>query len=312
MNATTKTHQFFRAIMILSRGRYFTPTELSEEMKIDIRTAYRYIADLEDSPFFELQRRGRRLRLSAESVFWRNVTNSLFLTDKEAVALGEFIDKLDTPNETLEGIQRKVKGLVGNALALDVKDADSILAHNIAEVKTAIENHRMCLLRGYGSLHSDTKNDRLVEPFAFLGSKNDVRCYELASQTNKTFKISRCESVEVLDVEWQFEKKHRQMFTDIFHFSDETTTRVRLLLNNRAKTILLEEVPESQSFVIPQADGRWLLDAEFCSMKGISRFYLGLFEDIEIVESPEFVHFLTNRIEELTELGKSLTLAAKD
>lgn len=311
MNSTTKTHQFFRCIMILSRGRYFTPTELGDEMKIDIRTAYRYIADLEESPFFELQRRGRRLRLSPESLFWRNVTQSLFLTDEEAIVLGEFIDKIDTPNDVLEGIQRKVKNLVGNALALDVKDADSVLASNIAMVNLAISEHRMCLLRGYGSLHSGTKADRLVEPFAFLGSKNDVRCYELATQSNKTFKLSRCEMVEVLDVEWQFEKKHKRMFTDIFHFSDETTTRVRLLLSERAKTILLEEVPDAQAYVIPQTDERWLLDAEFCSMKGISRFYLGLFEDIEIVDSPEFTHFLTHRIEELTELGKSLTLAAK-
>lgn len=308
MNSTTKTNQFFRAIIILCRGRYIMPAELATELGVELRTVYRYISDIDQSPFFELQRRGRKIRMSQESLFLRNIMNNLYLTDNEALELREIVDKIDSPNETLAGIQRKIKKIVGNSIAISEKDTDAIQLNNISNVRHAIENHRMCILRGYSSLHSDTKTDRLVEPFSFLGSKSDVRCYELASQMNKTFKISRCESVEVLDVDWQFEKKHKQMFTDIFHFSGETKTRVRLSLGNLSKTILLEEYPESVACLIPQADGRWLLDAEFCSMKGIGRFYLGLFEDIEIIDSKEFEAFLAERIKDLTIKGEYLTV----
>lgn len=300
MKGTTKTNQFFRAVMLLSRGKYFTSKELAEELGLELRTVYRYVEDLKESKFFTFEQRGKRFRLSRESLFLTSVVSSMYLTDKEAQVLSTFIEELDTQDDTLAAIKTKVRNIAGNYLAPVETDADSILAENIANVQKAMDNQRLCILRGYTSLHSDTKTDRLVEPFLFLGSKNDVRCYEMGSQMNKTFKLSRCERVEVLDVSWQFEKKHKQMFTDIFHFSDENQTRVRLLLGNLSKTILVEEHPEAKKYLVPTSDGRWMLDAEYCSMKGVGRFYLGLFEDIEIVDSPEFKEYLTTRVESLT------------
>lgn len=300
MKGTNKTNQFFRAVIILSRGRYYTSKELAEELGIELRTIYRYIDDLKNSEFFTVEQRGKRFRLSPESLFWMNIISNLYLSDKEAKALSVFLDELDTQDDVLLGLRTKVRNIVGNHLEPLDTDVDSVLAENSNSIQFAVDNHRLCILRGYTSLNSDTKTDRLVEPFLFLGTKNDVRCYELASQKNKTFKVSRCEKVEVLEVDWQFEKKHKRMFTDIFHFSDENKTRVRLILGTLAKTILVEEHPEARKCLIPTSDGRWLLDAEFCSMKGIGRFYLGLFEDIEIVESPEFKEYLTTRVKTLT------------
>lgn len=300
MKSSSKTNQFFRAIMSLSRGRYYLPKELAEELDIELRTIYRYIDDLEESPFFELNRRGRRIRLSGRSLFWANVTNYLSMSEKEALALHEVLKGLKTTDKNLENLRRKLKNLADNELMPQEGDEEVKMVGNVAEISKAITTKHMCMLRGYTSLHSDTKTDRLVEPFCFLDGKNDVRCYELKSGINKTFKLSRCESVEVLDVDWQFEKKHKQMFTDLFNFSDEKKTRVRLLLGNLSKTILLEEHPDAVQHLIPSADGRWLFDAEFCSMKGVGRFFLGLFEDIEIVDSPEFKAYIQERINVLT------------
>lgn len=300
MKSSTKTNQFFRVIMSLCRGRYYLPKELADELGIELRTIYRYIDDLEESPFFEINRRGRRIRVSAQSLFWANVTNYLGMSEKEALALHEVLKDFKTTDKSLENLRRKLKNLAANALAPQEGDEEVRLVGNVAEISKAITTKRMCMLRGYTSLHSDTKTDRLVEPFCFLNGMNDVRCYELKSGINKTFKLSRCEVVEVLDVDWQFEKKHKEMFTDIFNFSDDKKTRVRLLLGNLSKTILLEEHPEAVKFLIPSADGRWLFDAEFCSMKGVGRFYMGLFEDIEIVDSPEFRAFVQEKINILT------------
>lgn len=300
MKGTNKTNQFFRAVMVLSRGRYYTPKELAEELGIELRTIYRYIDDLKASEFFTFEQRNKRFRLSPESQFWASIVKNLYLSDKEAKALGVFLDELETQDDVLLHLRGKVRNILGNHIEPADTDGNAALAENVSNIQQAIDNHRLCILRGYTSLHSDTKTDRLVEPFLFLGSKNDVRCYELASQMNKTFKLSRCESVEVLDVDWQFEKKHKKMFTDIFHFTDEKKTRVRLILGTLSKTILVEEHPEARKFLIPTSDGRWLLDAEYCSMKGVGRFYLGLFEDIEIIDSPEFKEYLTTRIECLT------------
>lgn len=304
MKSSTKTNQFFRAIMLMSRGTYKSTKEISEELDIDLRTIYRYIDDLKASEFFTLEQRGKRYRIGRQSLIWANATENMFLTDEESLELEKVLDGLEAPSDTLSTLKQKIRNTVGNYVAPLKNDSDSVLVHNVATIQRAVKEKRMCMLRGYSSLHSNSKSDRLVEPFSFLGSKNDVRCYELASKMNKTFKISRCDKVELLDVQWQFASKHKEMHTDIFHFSDETSTRVRLLLGNLSKTILLEEHPEAFKHLIPHPDGRWMLDAEYCSMKGIGRFYLGLFEDIEIVDSPEFKEYLTTRIKLLTESEK--------
>lgn len=304
MKSSTKTNQFFRAIMLMSRGTYKSTKELSEELGIDLRTIYRYIDDLKDSEFFTLEQRGKRYRIGRQSLIWTNATENMFLTDDEALELEKVLDGLESPSDTLNNLKKKIRKNIGKYIAPLKNDSDSVLLHNVATIQRAVNERRMCMLRGYTSLHSNTKTDRLVEPFSFLGSKNDIRCYELSSKMNKTFKISRCDTVELLDVEWQFTSKHKEMQTDIFHFSDEVSTRVRLLLGNLSKTILLEEHPEAFKYLIPHPDGRWMLDAGFCSMKGIGRFYLGLFEDIEIVDSPEFKEYLTDRIKLLTETAK--------
>lgn len=307
MTSTSKTNQYFRFIIALSRGRYLSAADLMRELQLEQRTIYRYLKDVEESPFFSLQQRGRSYRISAESLFWANVSNRVYISDKEALELLQVMENIDAPNDTLANVRRKVKNILGNRVVVDVPETDTRLERIITDVQRAVNEKCMCILRGYNSISSGTKTDRLVEPFCFLGSKNDVRCYELSSQMNKTFKLSRCESVELLDVEWQFEHRHKKMHTDIFHFSGESLTRVRLLLGNLSKTILLEEHPEALAHLVPQADGRWLLDAEFCSMKGVGRFYLGLFEDIEIVDSPEFKEYLTNRANLLTDRIKDLT-----
>lgn len=301
MKTTTKTNQFLRVVMFLSRGAYITPKKLAAELEIEERTLYRYIEDLKASAFFKFEKRGKNIRISRDSLFWTSVMN-MYLTDEEAHALSAYLDNLKTDDPAIQSLQEKVRTMVANYIAPLANDTDTIVKDNIEKIQSAITTKRLCILRGYTSLNSNTVTDRLVEPFSFLGSKNDVRCYELSTQKNKTFKVSRCKTVELLEVGWQFEDRHKEMFTDIFHFSDENKTRVRLLLGNLAKTILVEEYPKAEQSLIPHPDGRWMLDAEFCSMKGIGRFYLGLFEDIEIVDSPEFKEFIAERIQKLNEI----------
>lgn len=301
MKSTTKTNQFLRVIMFLSRGTYISPKVLADELEIEVRTLYRYIEDLKSSAFFKFEKRGKNIRISRESLFWTSVMN-MYLTDDEALVLNTYLVNLDTEDATMLSLKGKVRGLVTNYVEPLANDADTVLKDNTAKIQSAIAEKRLCILRGYTSLHSDTTSDRLVEPFCFLGNKNNVRCYELSSQQNKTFKMSRCKTVELLEVGWQFEDRHKEIFTDLFNFSDENKTRVRLLLGNLAKTILVEENAHAEPYLIPHPDGRWMLDAEFCSMKGIGRFYLGLFEDIEIVDSPEFKEYITECIHKLNEL----------
>ena len=112
----------------------------------------------------------------------------------------------------------------------------------------------MCMLRNYSSPHSKTVSDRIVEPFLFMNNGLDIRCHEIKSHTNKTFKLARIGEVELLDVEWIAEKEHKQVFTDLFMFSGEERHAVTLLLDQLARNLIVEEYPASATCISPVDD----------------------------------------------------------
>ena len=64
----------------------------------------------------------------------------------------------------------------------------------------------------------------------------------------------------------------------------------------KSANLLLEEFPDSQRQLHLMPDGRHRFDTEVCSYKGIARFVLGLFDDIEIVDSPEFMNYIQQKV----------------
>ncbi len=61
-------------------------------------------------------------------------------------------------------------------------------AHHVGVLYDAIKRHRLVKIEGYSSPHSKSCTDRVVEPFLMMNNNNDVRCYELSSKMNKTFR----------------------------------------------------------------------------------------------------------------------------
>ena len=157
------------------------------------------------------------------------------------------------------------------------------------------------MLKDYSSPNSDRTDNRLVEPYLFLAENSEVRCYEINSGMNKTFKVGRAGSVEVLDLLWAHKDKHAPFFTDLFHFSGEHRFEVTLLLGRLATSLLLEEFPAAEDQLVLCDDGRHRLTTEVCSFKGVGRFVLGLYDDIEVTGSPEFIQYLKNHIQNLTQ-----------
>ena len=114
---------------------------------------------------------------------------------------------------------------------------------------------------------------------------------------NKLFKISRIGSVEVLDKAWQHTDKHQEVYIDIFRMTGFTKHRVCLKLGMLAHNLLVEEYPFGERDITPTKDGYWMLDTEVCNYVGIGRFVLGLLDDIEIVDSPEFDEYITSLLQ---------------
>ena len=67
-----------------------------------------------------------------------------------------------------------------------------------------------------------------------------------------------------------------------------------------ARNLLIEEYPLSERDITPLSDNAWMLDTQVCNYKGVGRFVMGLLDDIEIVESPEFEAYIDNLIQQYT------------
>lgn len=122
---------------------------------------------------------------------------------------------------------------------------------------------------------------------------------------NKLFKVARIGSVDVLESEWQYAENHEQGYIDIFRITGFEQHRVCLKLGMLARNLLIEEFPLAERDIKPMGDGVWLLDTQVCSYKGVGRFVMGLLDDIEIVDSPEFRSYIDNLIYQYTSRSES-------
>ena len=107
--------------------------------------------------------------------------------------------------------------------------------------------------------------------------------------------------MELLDLLWSHKNEHTPFYNDLFGFTGDERLPVKLRLGQLSASILLEEYPDAQRQLEQQPDGKYLLATEVCNYAGIGRFVLGLYDDIEIVDSPEFDQYMKQRIEQLTQ-----------
>lgn len=160
-------------------------------------------------------------------------------------------------------------------------------AANVAALMDAIESKRQVVLHGYSSSSSGAIKDRTVEPFALASGQKTVWCYDLASKTNKVFKVDRISNVEIKSQGWEYETHHRQGKMDIFRMTGDTGTPVNLELSLLAKNVLVEEYPEAaKDLYQTKSDDRWILETEVYNMVGLGRFYMGLAAEITIINAP--------------------------
>lgn len=77
---------------------------------------------------------------------------------------------------------------------------------------------------------------------------------------------------------------------------------LKLKLGLRATSLLLEEFPLASKQLRQKSDSEWLLETEVCSYEGVGRFVLGLMGDIEIIDSPEFLQYISVQVKKMKEL----------
>lgn len=280
----------------LAHNHFTTNAEFCKRFGFSLRTFYRYIATFRNAGLVVKKNDHRVLYLETSNGKLSNTLKDLlFFTKEEETVLYEAIDSIVTTTAARENLKKKLYAVYDYQVITDAafsrKDQKTMY-----DLKLAIDGKKQVVLKKYKSSNSGTIKDRQVEPYAFTDAKDQVWCYEIASKSVKLFKISRIDKVDVLETIWKHENAHLVGRVDMFRMHSTESFHICLRLSQRAANLLQEEYPLSKNYLAKIQDNRYILDADVCGFEGVSRFVLGLYDEIEVVESKEFKDYLNYKV----------------
>ena len=290
-------------ISLLTDNHQYSVQQIAELLGTTKRNVYYEFEHLKKSGF-KLIKEGTKYRLDRNNPFFKRLHGNISLSSDVALFVYKHLNFLAN-NPQAQDIKAKLE----NFYNLEILTSPSEMKkaeQNFNLLKEAIRDKKIVILKDYSSPHSNTISDRLVEPFELMNNETEVRCYELKSHQNKTFKIARMQSIEIQEVEWLHEKEHKNVFTDIFHFSGEEKQLICLELGQLAYSILVEEYPLSEAYITRNLNGTWRFEIEVVSFLGIGRFILGLHQDIKILENDALKTYIGGKIDQLVSCKKHL------
>jgi len=289
-----KLERLLRVMKMLTANNSLTVDEIAAKLAISQRSVYRYI-DTFRAAGFVIKKTDNFIKLDKSSPYFKDISELIHFSEEEAFILKSAIENIDENNLLKQNLKKKLYTVYNyNILAETIVSGKN--GKNVQQLVEAIENKRSVILRNYSSAHGNDIRDRFVEAYAFTTNYVQVWCYCPEENTNKLFKVSRIGSVEVLPESWQLEASHQSGCIDIFRMNSCDIKPIKLKLGLRSANLIQEEFPLASKYLSKQSDNEWILETNVCSYDGVGRFVMGLLDDIEIVNSPEFFHYIQNLI----------------
>ena len=257
------------------------------------RTVYRYL-DLIKELGFELERyQNKRYYIIGDIL-----DDSDVFTDEEVVLLRELLLSSAKDNKLKDAILKKIyfkseMAVHGNNIL------NAHLGLIIQKISISIENENKIILKSYHSANSQKIADILIDPISFSDNYTSICAFEIATQKNKYFNIERITAVEELSEKQEFQSLHKVDQTDVFGFTEWNGEKfdIELNLSLRAFVILKEEYPLVLPFITQTDKNKpYILKCSINNPKPITRFILGLSNEVEIIGSKEYIEYFSNRI----------------
>jgi predicted DNA-binding transcriptional regulator YafY len=252
------------------------------------RTVYRYL-DLLEAVGFQIEKDTYRRYSIPDDTQQQPMT----FTPEEVSLMRELIMTAASKNKLKDGLLRKLY-VASDLNILPNQLLKAHLSKIVNTIGTAIQEQRQVVLKKYHSGHSQDIRDRLVEPIRFTDNYQSVTAYEPESGKNKLFNIERISAVEVLKTPFRFMDEHKFTPPDVFGYGETGKQfEVDLLLSLKAFVLLKEEYPMATTFITTdKKSGRHRFRAKVNSYKPVSRFTLGLLDEVEVAGPEEFREYL--------------------
>jgi len=285
-----KIERLLRLMKMLTANVRYSVEDLATRFEVSVRTIYRYIDTFREAGFV-IKNNDTIYRIDKSSPYFKDISSLVHFTEEEAYILKSAIESIDETNLLKQNLKRKLYTVYEYKIL-----AETVFkgrhAGNVNKLVEAMEEQKQVVLRGYSSAHSSNVTDRLVEAFSFTTNYIQIWAYEPESDSNKLFKISRINQVEILPQKWQYRKLHKAGHIDIFRVSSHELIPITLKLSLRAAMLLMEEYPLAERDMKELPDNEWLLETHVCSLEGVGRFVLGLPGEVAIVDTPRLLDFI--------------------
>ena len=164
----------------------------------------------------------------------------------------------------------------------------------VVTIQEAIDRHQRLIFKDYASGNSGQVADRLVVPVNLFYNDENVYCLDLASRKYKQFRLHRIGSIEPAEDTSPYPLPAMEpLQADVFRWLPEgkRSYHVRLRMDVAARNCLLEEyscaetLPREEFY--EEKNNKWVLDTHVNGLGAVRRFYLGLADKIEILESED-------------------------
>ena len=295
MNDQAKIERVIRLIILLSGNFGHSIKEISERLNISERTAYRYIETFKNTGLIVERNENGYWKLEKTNTYNKELNDLLHFSEEESYILQKAIHSIDDNNVLKSNLISKLYSLYNSQRVIGtiIKKEKSQI---IANLLHAANEKKQVTIHGYQSANSNSISNRLVEPIKFTTNFVSIWCYEPETNATKLFKTSRIKEVEILDDVWRFEQNHKPGYIDCFRISTDKKINVKIELSLRAKSLLVEEYPLSEPDISELSGERYLFEGFVCNYTGISRFVLGLSDDIIVLEPQELKDYLNEKI----------------
>ena len=157
------------------------------------------------------------------------------------------------------------------------------------------ETNKKILLKGYHSINTQVISDRIIEPISLTENYNSVCGFEVETQLNKYYNLERITEVVLIDEHQEYKKLHQIDETDAFGFSNKNGEKftIELSISLRAYVLLKEEYPKIENHIKKEKKSeKYRLNVVVNNPKPITRFIMGLKDEIDILGSKEFVLYI--------------------
>lgn len=252
------------------------------------RTVYRYLDLLKDLGFAIEKDTNNKIFIASAAD-----AELIPFTPQEADYLKKLILTSGKDNQLAQSILQKVQ----QSSEIEIGAENLFKAHLakiVEQISIAIIEGKQLLIKGYSSANSQSVSDRLVEPTCFTDNYDAVSAFEIQTSLNKYFNIERMTSVEVSETPMKYESQHEFFKPDIFGFQGKSMNKeIELEISMRAYLLLKEEFPMSAAFIKPIPEtGKYAFKANVQSFLAPGRFVLGFLEDVSVLGSTEFIHYI--------------------